>query len=285
MNNQNNIHIDNQEENLFLESDKANILTNNGSEATFFLNSQINLNPKVPMYLSVLESNCMYNEPNIISGVNNLFYFTGINTSGVVENFVYAFDTGLYTIDMITSDLQEALINLCGSVNNFQFEFGTNTYNNTSYITFKNVYCSGTTKWSVDCTQQPNNIMNVLGFPASQGILSITQINQSIDSTNKSQLNSLKSYLVTCNLVSNSYYNSNTTNIIANYVPKNAVPNTYYKYEPRQLSRIKLNRSNIVDKVIISFYNQDMKPCDFTGGTGMNPVPFNIRLRISNIIN
>ena len=46
MNNQdhNQEHI--QEDNLFLESDKANILTNNGSQATFFLNPQINFKSK-----------------------------------------------------------------------------------------------------------------------------------------------------------------------------------------------------------------------------------------------
>ena len=275
-----------QEDNLFLESDKANILTNNGSQATFFLNPQLILNPKVPMYLSLLESNCMYNEPNIIAGVNNKLYFKGIDLLGNAQDFVYEFETGLYTIDMLTEDFQEELVILCGSSNQYQFEFGTNTYNDTTYVTFRSVYCTGTVNWSIDCTK-PNNVMTTLGFPASQGILTVSQFNQSIDSTSNSQLlNNLKSYIITCNLVSNSYYNSNTTNVIANFTPKNTTPSTSYRYEPRHLSRARLNRNNIVDKVVISFYNQNMKPCDFTGGvTGATPYPFNVRLRISSINN
>lgn len=283
----NNKEESNQEEyNLFLESDKANILTNNGSQATFFLNPQLILNPKVPMYLSLLESNCMYNEPNIIAGVNNKLYFKGVNLSNSAQDFIYEFETGCYTIDMLTADFQEALVILCGTANNYQFEFGTNTYNDTSYVTFRNVNCTSGVKWSIDCTQ-PNNVMTILGFPASQGILTVSQINESIDSKSNSQLlNSLKSYIITCNLVSNSYYNSNTTNVISNFTPKNAIPSTSYRYEPRHLSRCRLNRTNIVDKVVISFHNQNMKPCDFTGGvTGATPYPFNVRLRISSINN
>ena len=260
------------QENLFLDSKNADILEHNGSRATFFLNGDLNLG-REKFFLSLLSTNIVFNEPNIIDGVNNVFYYKKPNDNALHN---YSFETGLYSIDEINNEIMQLLIDQTGSENAYQFVFKANTSNNKCTVQFRTK-----TGWALDCT--PNDcILRILGFTASQGVLISTTDNQIIDSQSTIMLNSLRNYIVTCNLVSDSYLNGNRSNAIAQFTP-DTEPFSQFTYQPLHLSHLAINRNTKIDKVIISFLNQNEKNCDFTGGNeGATPESWTVRLRLSN---
>ena len=60
--------------------------------------------------------------------------------------------------------------------------------------------------WCIDCNHD-DNILNILGFLPTQGINGIVTANQIIYSKANIMINSLRTYIVTCNLVSDSWLN------------------------------------------------------------------------------
>ena len=260
------------QENLFLDSTKADILEQNGARATFSVNGDINLNQE-KLFLSLLSCNIVFNEPNIKEGINNIFYWTDPDDI----QHTYAFETGLYSIEEINNEIVQLMIDMYGNEDAYQFVFKVNTSNNKCTVQFRNY-----TGWKLKCDGN-NNILSILGFTQDQGLISATKYNQILDSKGPIMLNSLRNYIVTCNLVSDSFLNGNRSNAIAQFTP-NTEAFSQYTYEPLHLSHLAINRNTKIDKVIITFLTQDGNFCDFTSGNGRNPESWIVRLRLSNII-
>ncbi len=260
------------QENFFLDSSKADILQQHGARATFLSNGSIDLGNE-KYFLSLLSANIVFNEPNVKEGKNNMFYWVDPDTIP----HSYAFENGLYSIEQINDEIMQLMIDLYGSENAYQFIFKADTATGKCTVQFRNF--SG---WSLDCTKT-NNILAILGFTTDQGLITATKYNQIIDSKSNIMLNSLRNYIVTCNLVSDSFLNSNRSNAISQFTP-NAEPFSQYTYEPLHLSHLGINRVSKIDKVIITFLNQEEQYCDFTGGSDGIPESWTVRLRLCNVI-
>lgn len=260
------------EENIMLNTKNADILSSDGSTATFYLSNPIVINNNVPLYLSLLEANVVFNQPNISSTLNNnTFTFT----APVLGTYTYTFDNGIYDLNLISNEIQEMLTNVIGINASSQFSFTSD--DSTSKIV---IYFQEYSGWSI--TVNSTSIMQTLGF--SIGTLSATSNNTYITSQNKAMLNSLRLYVLQIpNLVSGTYFNDATSGVISQFTPSIA-PYSQYTYAPLHISNCRINRTTIIDKITTQFVTQDGVNCDFTGGTGSNPEYYSVRLRLSSII-
>ena len=257
--------------NLFLDSSKADQLENNGSRATFLLD-EFELGGE-QFFLSLLSANLVFNEPNIIAGKNNVFYWID-NTD---QPHHYEFETGLYSIEEINIEITQLMIDVYNSSKQFMFVFKPDTATGKSTVQIREM------GWQIDCTHS-NNILQILGFLPSQNIIEATKDSQIFDSISNIMINSLRNYIVTCNLVSDSWLNKQKGDCIATFSP-DADPYSQFTYQSLHLSQIKINRNSKIDKVVISFFKNDGTPCDFKGGNpNARTETWYIRLRLSNAL-
>ena len=152
--------------NLFLDSKQADILSSDGSTATFFFNGSIELN-KQDLFLSLLSCNIVFNEPNVKDGVNNIFYWTDKDD----VDHSYQFESGLYSMQEINDEISQLMIDQHGNDCAYQFQFTPDTSTGKCRVQFRNV-----TNWALDPTKTMN-ILSILGFPSDQGIITATAFN------------------------------------------------------------------------------------------------------------
>jgi hypothetical protein len=97
-------------------------------------------------------------------------------------------------------------------------------------------------------------------------------------------INSLRNYIVTCNLVSDSFLNKSKGDCIAIFSP-DADPYSQFTYQPLHLSYSKINVNSNINKIVISFFKQDGTPCNFKGGNpNAMPESWFVRLRLTNVL-
>ena len=263
--------------NLFLDSTEADFVENYGSRATFLLDGGFDIGGE-QLFLSLLSANLVFNEPNIIEGKNNVFYWID-NTD---QSHNYEFETGLYSIEQINTEITQLMIDIYDSSKQFMYTFKPDTATGKSTVQIREL------GWSIDCNHD-NNILKILGFLPTQGINGIVTgntDNQIIDSKANIMINSLRNYIVTCNLISDSWLNKRQGDCIASFSP-DVDPYSQFTYQSLHLSHIPINRNSKIDKIVISFFKQDGTPCDFQGGNhneGVVPESWYVRLRISNVL-
>ena len=203
------------------------VISNNGSSVTTSLTPPILLNPNKKYEMRLLSASIVYCEPNISSTLNNnkLDY----NVDGT--NFSITFPSGLYSLNDINTQI--SLFTLENNSDASMISFIANEANSTIYLyadTPLTVYAS-----------HANSIMQILGFSTSDITLSASGY---VNGENQANLNTLQTILVTCDVVTDSYFNSQVSNIIAAITP-NVSPYSTILYTPVHPTRVKIYTSQI----------------------------------------
>ena len=176
-----------------------------GNQVTVNFSSPIILDDKKKYELRLLNANVVYCMPNVTSANNELWYTINGSTRCVT------FDDGLYSLDDINSTLSFFTYQTLNGNESGMILFEPDQATSKLYISFSRV---GIT---VDCTAS-HNILGMLGFPASMGVLS-SSASLYYRSTNQAQLNSLQNILIKCDITGGSYVNGDQSNVIASVTP------------------------------------------------------------------
>ena len=220
----------------------------NGSTVRINLDPPIILDPKKKYQLRVLQANVVYCEPNVTSQYTAFSY--------VVNGTTYnkTIPVGVYGI----AELNTTINNITNAVNNaplFKFAGDASTSKTIVYFSQPNTY--------INCLS--NRFMSLLGFPSDgEQIGGGVSANLSVTSPQQAVLNNLQLILVTCNITTGSYLNSNQNNIISG-IPINVNP-----FSQLQREFIHPTKNNIfvnrIDVLEFSLLSQDGNALDFTLG-------------------
>lgn len=209
---------------FFFSSDPKNGAQNisaDGSTFYVYLNTPLTI-PKstVMCEIRVLQALIPYVDPNIsVSLMNNTFQFTTSVAPAGPHTIV--FNTGLYSIDGLSSALSTALVNLGLPPNLFTISGDAATQ--------KTILAFLTSGDSVDFTIA-NSIRTVLGFNSQVIVAPIANYNRY--SENSAQFNIDTSYLITSDIVSAGIpVNNQQLGIIAN-VPITSSPGSQIVFQP-----------------------------------------------------
>ena len=231
---------------LFVSNSDPKITSNNGSQVTLTLNPPIILNPNKKYYACATEVDIVYCFANIFTGINDKFVY--YDTSKSATPFTHHFSQGLYSFDAIQEE-----INRCtqkNTQNNNLFELEADTSTSHIYIHFKNTTCK------IDCSGA-DNIMQILGYPASTGLLnSVTYINDFYEGNN-AQLNNVQNVLILASFVSGSYKNEQSQNVLCSVTP-DVSPYSTVMYRPQMGVFVPI-KQNILDSITFQLVDQTGK--------------------------
>ena len=244
--------------------DTNKIVNINGNSVTMYLSTPIILDKSKDWQLRVLQANIVFCEANITT-LNNQFTYKYNNIT-----YTKTIPTGLYGIDEINNTIARMTT---GQNGDQLFDFVANPSTSTIIIYYL------TPQTFIDCAT-PNNIMSILGFNASTGLIGGFAGNTgSIESADEqAHLNTLQQILVKCNITNGSYLNSRQTNIICG-IPINVAPYSQLQKEFIHPVRnpIYVNR---IDNIQITLLNQDGVDLDFTNGGKFPAESFNLVISI-----
>ena len=231
---------------LFVSNSDTKNTSNNGSQVTLSLNPAIVLNPNKKYYACATEVDIVFCFANVFTGVNNkfIFYDTAISASP----FTYSFSQGIYSFNAIQEEINRATQKYLQNSNLFELEADTSTSH--IYIHFKNTTCK------VDCSGA-DNIMQMLGYPASTGILDSVPYANDFYEGNNCQLNTVQNVLITASFVNGSYKNEQSQNVLCSVTP-DVVPYSTILYRPQMGVFVPI-KQNILDTITFQLLDQTGK--------------------------
>ena len=233
------------------------VISNNGSSVTTSLTPPILLNPNKKYEMRLLSASIVYCEPNISSTLNNnkLDY----NVDGT--NFSITFPNGLYSLNDINTQI--SLFTLENNSDASMISFIANEANSTIYLysdTPITIYAS-----------HANSIMQILGFAATDITLDSSGY---VNRGNQAHLNTLQTILVTCDVVTGSYFNSQVSNIVAAITP-NSSPYSTLTWLPVHPTHLRIYPSQI-NQITFNLLNQN--------GVALNMNPNNTSPELWNVV-
>ena len=130
------------------------------------------------------------------------------------------------------------------------------------------VYCAGTA-----------SITPLLGFPVGSGAIGNYSTSNYEISVNQANLNSVQSIYVKCDIVTGSYENSRTSNVLASIIP-DVAPFSTITYRPYFPTRNEVT-SRDINHIKISLTDQDDNDLDMnTNGGTQDPEAFGVLITI-----
>ena len=154
--------------------------------------------------ISVQTANIWFSTPNIFTGVNDKMYVTGDNTSGVLTNFVLTIPRGLYDLPLLNNAIQLQLENQQAKTNPSPL-ISISADEATAKVNLRFNYAN------VQVDFNPTDTFrDILGFNA--GVYSVATAPQTIPAQNVAKFNTINSYLIHSDLVTNGIRYNNTYN-------------------------------------------------------------------------
>lgn len=220
----------------------ANNVRNNGG--TFTVNFEDN-GLDIPknaenVSLQVINSELWYNEPNVITGVNDQLDFTYQETGGVLVESTITFDEGLYLVDDIQLALERKVSDLvvAGTLTNnifkdgkLRIQFGADNPRSRVSLDFT---IDGSNTYGMSCNfSSARSIGKLLGFtnPPLQPITPSATETHFIGDQNP-QFNTFNYYLLQSNIVSKGMRIGPTFDTIIAKILVQAKPNSQIMYSP-----------------------------------------------------
>ena len=220
----------------------ANNVRNNGG--TFTVNFEDN-GLDIPknaenVSLQVINSELWYNEPNVITGVNDQLDFTYQDAGGALIESTITFDEGLYLVDDIQLALERKVSDLvvAGTLTNnifkdgkLRIQFGADNPRSRVSLDFT---IDGTNTYSLSCDfSSARSIGKLLGFtnPPLQPITPSATETHFIGDQNP-QFNTFNYYLLQSNIVSKGMRIGPTFDTIIAKILVQAKPNSQIMYSP-----------------------------------------------------
>ena len=241
---------------LFVSNSDSKNVSNNGSQITLSLNPPIVLNPNKKYYACATEVDIVYCFANIFTGINNVFKYQEMK-NGVLTAFSHNFSQGLYSLNAIQDEM-----NRCTQAdvqNSALFVLEPDTSTSHIFIHFRSTTCK------LDCSGS-DNIMQILGYPASTGIIGpVTHINDFYEGNN-CQLNNVQNVLILASFVNGSYKNEQSQNVLSNVTP-DVEPYSSILYRPQMGVFVPI-KQNILDTITFQLVDQTGKAINM----GMNNI-------------
>ena len=220
----------------------ANNVRNNGG--TFTVNFEDN-GLDIPsnaenVSLQVINSELWYNEPNVITGVNDQLDFTYQETGGVLVESTITFDEGLYLVDDIQLALERGVSDLvaAGTLTDnifkdgkLRIQFGADNPRSRVSLDFT---IDGSNTYGMSCNfSSARSIGKLLGFtnPPLQPITPSATETHFIGDQNP-QFNTFNYYLLQSNIVSKGMRIGPTFDTIIAKILVQAKPNSQIMYSP-----------------------------------------------------
>ena len=224
---------------------------NNGASVTTTLSPPIILNPNKKYQMRLLQAAIVYCQENISAALNNntLSY----SVDGVTYNMTFA--DGLYSLQDINNQL--SLFTNTNNEDPNMIQFYGNDTNSTVYVYVDTPL--------VIFASESNSIMSILGFSKTDITLGTGQY---ANSETRANLNSLQTILVSCDVVTDSYFNSQNSNILASIIP-NVSPAGTIIFMPFHPIRCRLF-PNQISQITFNLLNQEGVALNMNP-TGTNP--------------
>jgi len=238
-------------------------INSTGNKITVSFNPCIMLNNTKKYQMALINSSIVYCHPNCV-GLSLNFVYKGTNYSFPVE-------TGLYGLSDLNSFFQEVTASLYppnGLINCVGQE-------STGQIL---LYCNDYANLQIDFSS-PNNIFTILGFPVTSSKFQPSSLTPYLLSTNRSSLNNISTFIITCDIANSFYNNSGLSNLIYSS-PISVSPYSTQASEPRNLIWCDIYKS-LIDNLTISLVSDTLQNIDMTGGnSGSAPELFSCTVLI-----
>lgn len=199
--------------------------------------------------LSTKNANIWFNTPNVVEGVNNLFYLTD---NSIPFTYNIALPTGLYSLEDINQEINNQIINSGGSSNLISISGNSATQ--------KVVIKYNAPNLRVDFTQ-PNTLRELLGFNSRLSPLSgpSSLVGQTDVGDTTAQLNTLEYYLIHSDLISNAFVlNNSSSDVIAKVtIPEGTDVGSQLDYSPINPDKITANDLIKSPRNTLRFYLTD----------------------------
>ena len=225
-----------------------NTSTNNGSTVTLNMNPPIHLNPEKKYYASVYEADIVFCFPNIVTGKNDKFIFKEV-VGGVLTTFTEYFDQGIYSIASIQNEINRITQETVQNPSLFVLDADESSAH--IYVHFK------TTTAQIVCSGL-NDVMSIIGYPNTTGILGpVTHVNDFYEG-NKATLDSVQNVYVLASFVNGGYINQQSDCILCSVTP-DVVPFSTILYRVKIPMKVPVCQT-LLDTITIRLVDQDMKP-------------------------
>ena len=238
-----------------------------GNSVTVNLNTPIVLDDHKNYHMRLLQANIVYCTPNVFQNVNNQLSYT---FNG--NNRTIVFNQGLFTIDDINRQIAIFTSETEGIPSLIELLPDTST--SKIYLVFNRanitVHCGAT-----------YSILPTLGFPTSTGDISNgSSYPDYVISTNQANLNSIQNIYIKCDIVTGSYQNAQTSNIIASVIP-NVLPYSTIQYVAQYPTRMNITSRNI-GYITITLVDDSGKDIDLGTNNGtLSPELWSVLITIS----
>lgn len=224
---------------IFLDSKKGK---GKSSNFTIKLNPPVILNPNKDYMVALVNSELWYSWYNVTTSNNNFKYFNGTDWVTVKV------PPGAYNIKDINEEIKNQ-INDEGDND----EFVTLTANFNTSKTILRVNDNYKVDFDID-----DGLRDLLGYDGKTLSAGRHIGDKQINITN------IHTVLIKCSLVSSSYLNGSTSDVIFNFSP-NLPPGSLLSVQPNQLLYIPISRTEQISSITMKVTNQDDEEIEFNG--------------------
>ena len=206
------------------------------------------LNPDKKHYASAVEVDIVFCFANIFTGVNDVFKYQEMK-NGALTTFTHHFSQGLYSLNAIQDEMNRST--QADVQNSALFVLEPDTSTSHIFIHFRSTTCK------LDCSGA-DNIMQILGYPVSTGLLdAVAHVNDWYEGNN-AQLNTVQNVLVLASFVNGSYKNEQSQNVLCSVTP-DVFPYSTIQYRPNLNIYVPVTQ-NILDTISFQLVDQLGKP-------------------------
>ena len=251
-----------------------------GNEVISYFQPPIRLGDSGKNYeLRVTRASIVYCVPNISSALKNNKLTYSYKIGNLLTTKTYTFSDGLYSIDNINLKLSLFTSDVDNGGDPNLIYFAADESTSRIYVIFSQLNAS------VDASAT-DSILISLGFTTTQGsagdgiIGNFTEVTDFSTSINPANLNPIHNYLVSTNITSGNYLNSNVSNVVDSIPIGRTTAFSTVDFSPTHPVRSSITNTNI-DKLVVTLLDNYGKNVDFTGGGTSAPQSWSITLSIT----
>ena len=224
---------------IFLDSKKGK---GESSNFTIKLNPPVILDPNRDYMVALVSSDLWYSWYNVTGGNNNFKYYNG-------EKWVtIKVPPGAYNIKDINIEIKNRI-----SDNDDNEDAITLSANFNTSKTILRIRDNYKVDFNID-----NGLKDLLGFDGEELEAGRHAGDRQINITD------IHTVLIKCSLVSSSYINGSTSDVIYNFSP-NLPPGSLLSIQPNQLLYIPISRTGQISSITMKVTNQDDEEINFNG--------------------
>ena len=190
----------------------------------------------------------VYCFPNVITGQNDTFIFSEMVGSSLTE-FTVQFSQGIYSINALQSEINRWTQDKVQNPNLFVLEPDQSSSH--VYIHFMTTTCT------INCSGS-NNVMQILGYESSDGVLGPVQYINDFYEGDKAILNNIQNVYLMASFINGGYVNGQSKNILASVTP-DVAPYSTILYRVQNPMRVPVCQP-LLDNISFQLVDQNYRP-------------------------